>query len=183
MSIFSVSFFGAQAGALRRLPAALVDKHLGCHALGGIVILDEIYLQLLAQELGHGVLDELVGDGFFRLVLVAGLGGKVAADQQQALLHVREGDLALALGVFVVVPEIFVQCRHKGQAGGLVGAAPVLQEAGVVIVLHQVHPVGKHHAMFSFTLYSGLSARSRPWRSASQHTGSVMGSSPASSAI
>ena len=25
--------------------------------------------------------------------------------------------------------------------------------------------------MFSFTLYSGLSARSRPWRSASQHTG------------
>ena len=33
----------------------------------------------------------------------------------------------------------------------------------------------------SFTLYSGLSARSRPRRSACQNTGWVRGSSPASS--
>ena len=41
---------------------------------------------------------------------------------------------------------------------------------------------GAYIAVFSFTLYSGLSARSRPRRSVSQHTGSVRGSSPASSA-
>ena len=120
------------------------------------MVLDEKYLQLLAQELGHGVLDEPVGDGLFGLVFIAGLGGEVAAHQQQALLHVGEGDLAFALGVFVVLPQIFVQRRHKGQAGGLVGAAAVLQEAGVVIVLHQVHPVGKAPGDVQLHLVFGL---------------------------
>ena len=120
------------------------------------MVLDEKYLQLLAQELGHGVLDELVGDGLFGLVFIAGLGGEVTAHQQQALLHVGEGDLAFALGVFVVLPQIFVQRRHKGQAGGLVGAAAVLQEAGVVIVLHQVHPVGKAPGDVQLHLVFGL---------------------------
>ena len=58
-------------------------------------VLDEIDLQLGAEEISHGLLDEFVVDGLFSLVLIAGLGGEVVGDQHQAVLDVVEGDLAL----------------------------------------------------------------------------------------
>ena len=71
-------------------------------------ILDEIDLQAAPQKLGHGLLNEAVGDGFFGLVLVAGGGGEVVGDQDQAVLHVAEGDLALIFIVFALLFQIAV---------------------------------------------------------------------------
>ena len=89
-------------------------------------IFNEVYLQLLPQEVVHGVLDELIGNGLFGLVFVAGLGGEVVADQNQTILHIGIGDLALVLGVLAVVPEVLVNGVHKGQAGGLFRGAAML---------------------------------------------------------
>ena len=88
--------FDVQAGLFRGLPAALVDEHLLADLVCVEGVLDEIDLQLGAEELRHSLLDEFVVDGLFSLVLVAGLGGEVVGDQYQAILDVVEADLALA---------------------------------------------------------------------------------------
>ncbi|CAN4028290.1 Asp23/Gls24 family envelope stress response protein, partial [Dysosmobacter welbionis] len=75
-----------QAGLLRLLPAALVQQHLLADLLCVKGVFNEVDLQVAAEELRHGLLDEFVGDGLLGLVLVAGLGGEVVADQHQAVL-------------------------------------------------------------------------------------------------
>ncbi|CDC68065.1 uncharacterized protein BN503_01068 [Oscillibacter sp. CAG:155] len=136
-------FLDVQTGLLRLLPAALVEQHLLADLLRVEVIFDEIDLQIAAEKLRHGLLDELVGDGLFGLVFITGLGGEVVAHQHQAILHIGPGDLALVFLVLALVPEVFVDGRDKGGLGGLLRAAAVLQPAGVVIVFDDVHPVGK----------------------------------------
>ena len=72
-------------------------------------------------------------------------------------------------------PQVLV---HGGDEGGLcrlLRGAAVLQPGGVVVVLDDVDLVGKQKATLSFTLYSGLSARSRPFFSVCQNTGAVRG--------
>ena len=66
-------------------------------------VLDEVDLQAVAEHLRHGLLDTLVGDGLFRLVLIGGLGGEGGNDNHQAVLHILEGDLALVLVVLAVL--------------------------------------------------------------------------------
>ena len=67
-------------------------------------VLDEVDLQLGAEEVGHGLLDELVVDGLLGLVLIGGLGGEVVGHQHQGVLDVVEGDLGLVL---LVLPCCF----------------------------------------------------------------------------
>ncbi len=71
------AFSSAQAGLFGVLAALLVDQHLLADLLRLVRLFQKIHLQLVPEEVGHGLLDELVGDGLFRLVLVAGPGGKV----------------------------------------------------------------------------------------------------------
>ena len=87
---------------------------------------DEVDLQLGAEELRHGLLDELVVDGVFGLVFIAGLGGEVVGDQHQAVLDVLPGDLALALLILPLVPQVLVDGADEGGLRGLLRAAAVL---------------------------------------------------------
>ncbi len=48
---------------LRAFARALVDEHLFGDLVRLGLVLDEINLQVAAQQLGHGLLDELVRDG------------------------------------------------------------------------------------------------------------------------
>ena len=107
------------------------------------MILDEIDLQPAAEELRHGVLHELVGDGLFCLVFVAGLGGEVVADQNETVLHVGIGDPGLGFQVLVVLAQVLIDGAHQRKASGLFRTAAVLEKAGVMVVLHNGHPVGK----------------------------------------
>ena len=132
-----------QAGLLRLLPAALVQQHLLADLLCVKGVFNEVDLQVAAEELRHGLLDEFVGDGLLGLVLVAGLGGEVVADQHQAVLDIRPGDLALALLVLPLVPQVLVDGGDKGGLGRLLRRAAVLQPGGVVVVLDDVHLIGK----------------------------------------
>ena len=125
------------------LAAALVDERLlgDLHRVGGG--LDEVDCQLLLQKVGHGLLDKLVGDGLFRLVLVAGLGGEVAGDEDQAVLNVGPGDLGFIFIIFVIGAQIAVDGAEQSGAHGLLRGAAVFQPGGVVVVLDDVHRVGE----------------------------------------
>ena len=136
-------FLLVDAGALRRLPAPLVHQHLGGDLLRRLLVLNEVDLHPAAEELRHGLLDELVGDGLLRLVLIAGLCREVVAHQNEAVLHVGKGDLRLALDVFIVVPQVLVDGGYHGRPRGLLRAAAVLQKAGVVVMLTHRHPIGE----------------------------------------
>ena len=57
----------------------------------------------MAEHLGHGLLNALVGDGLFGLVLVRGLGREGGDDNNQAVLHILKGNLALRLVVLAVL--------------------------------------------------------------------------------
>ena len=107
------------------------------------MVLDEVDLQIRPQELRHGLLHELVGNGFFRLVFVAGLGRKVVGHKNQAVLDVLPCDLALVLLIFVLIPQILVHCGDKGALRGLFRRAAVFQPGGVVVMLNDLHLVGK----------------------------------------
>ena len=148
--------FLVDTGLLRRFPAALINQHLVGDLVRGFGIFDEVHLQLLPEEVVHGVLNEFVGDGLLGLIFVAGLGGEIVADQDQAVLHIGIGDLRLVLGVLPGVLQILVDGVHKGQACGLFRGAAVLQEAGVVVMLHQGLLVGKAAGYVHFHLIFGL---------------------------
>ena len=58
------------------LTALLVHQHLLTDLLGLVGLFEEVDFQIVLEEVGHGLRDELVGDGLFGLVLVAGTGGE-----------------------------------------------------------------------------------------------------------
>ena len=124
-------------------PAALVHQHLLGDLLRIEVVLDEVNLQIRPQELRHGLLHELVGDGFFRLVLVAGLGREVVGDEDQAVLNILPCDLAFVFLIFVLIPQVLIYCGDKSVFCCLFRRAAMLQPGGVVVVLDDLHLVGK----------------------------------------
>ena len=125
------------------LPALLVHQHLLADLLGLVRLFQKVDFQVVFEEVGHGLGDELVGDGLFGLVLVAGAGGKAGRHIHQAVLDVLEADRALPFLVHSLVLQVLVDLVDKGGADGVLGAAAVLQPGGVVIKLQQLHLVGK----------------------------------------
>ena len=95
------------------------------------------------EEVGHGLLDELVVDGLLGLVLIGGLGGEVVGHQHQGVLDVVEGDLGLVLLVLPLLLQIGVDGGDEGGLHGLLRGAPVLQPGGVVVVLDDGHLIGE----------------------------------------
>lgn len=83
-----------RARALGVLPAALVDEHLLTQFIRLSLIFQEINLQVVPQELGHGLLNELVGDGLFGLIFIGSLRGKGGRHEYQTILHILKGDFA-----------------------------------------------------------------------------------------
>ena len=132
-----------QAGLLRLLPAALVQQHLFADLLRVKGVFNKVDLQVAAEELRHGLLDEFVGDGLFRLVFIAGQRGKRTGHHHQTILHIVPVDFALALLILPLVPQVLVDGGDKGGLGRLLRRAAVLQPGGVVVVLDDVHLIGK----------------------------------------
>ena len=115
------------AGALGGFAAALVDEHLLGDLVRLALVFNKIDLQTAAEKLRHGLLNELVVDGFFRLVFVGGLCGEAVCHQHEAVSHVLEGDLGLVFDVLAVLLQIGVDGVDEGVAHGLVRCAAVLQ--------------------------------------------------------
>ena len=136
-------FLDIQPLLLRAFPAALVHQHLLGDLLRVEMVLDEINFQIRPQEFRHGLLHELVGDGFFRLVLVTGLGGEVVGDKDQAVLNILPCDLAFIFLIFVLIPQVLIYCGDKSAFCCLFRRAAMLQPGGVVVVLDDLHFVGK----------------------------------------
>ncbi len=62
------AFFDIQPRFFGLLTAPLVDQDLVGGAVGLGLVFDEVDLQLAPEKVRHRLLDELVGDGLFRLV-------------------------------------------------------------------------------------------------------------------
>ena len=127
--------------------------------------------------------DELVVDGLFRLVFIARLRREVVAHEDETVLHVGKGDLALALGVLIVLAQVFVDRRDERQTCRLFRRTAVLKETRVVVVLDKVDAVGKAAGDVELDLVLGLVGAVASAALGSQQTGSVSASSPASSRI
>ena len=97
----------------------------------------------MAEEVVHRLVDKPVGDGLFGLVFVAGLGGEGGGYQNQAVLHILVGDLALIFQVFAALLQKAINLIDKGQLHRLLRGASMLQKTGVVVILGQVEPVGE----------------------------------------
>ena len=106
-------------------------------------MLDEIDLKLGAEKLRHGLLDELVRDGLFRLVFVGRDGRKAVRDENQTVLHVLKADFALAFLVLTLLLDVGVDGGGEGALRGLFRRAAVLQPGRVVVVFNVIDAVGK----------------------------------------
>ena len=115
-------------------------------------MLHKVDFQLVLEELRHGLGHKLVGDGLFGLVLVAGAGGEAGGNQNQAVLHIVEGDEAFVFLVQTLIFQPVVDLVDKGQADSAVRAAAVLQPRRVVIVFQRLHRVGKAERHVHFDL-------------------------------
>ena len=129
-------FLDGEPGLFGLLAAALVYEHLVGHPVRLGLVLDEIHLELGAQEVRHGLLYEAVRDGLLRLVLVGGLGRKAIRHEHEAVRHVLKADLRLVLLVFAGLFDVAVHRAHKGAARSLLRRASVLQEGAVVVILY-----------------------------------------------
>ena len=103
----------------------------------------KVDFQLVLEEVRHGLGHKLVVNGLLGLVFVAGTGGEAGGNEDQAVLHIGECDLAFAFFLQVLGLQIGVDLAHKGRSHRLVRAAAVFQPAGVVVVFQQLHLVGK----------------------------------------
>ena len=125
-------FFEILPCCLRLDAASHIDEHLLGDLIGFQAVLDKIDLQLMAQELRHGLLDEFVGDGLLRLVLIGGLRGEGRNDEDQAVLNILKAYLAVALEILAVLLEIGVDLGNECAARGLFRRTAVLQKARIV---------------------------------------------------
>ena len=121
------------------LAALLVYQHLLAELLCLVRLFQKIHFQIVLEEIGHGLRNELIGDGLFGLVLVAGTGGKAGGHIHQTVLHVLKADGALAFFVQVLFLQVLVDLVHKGGAHRVLRAAAVLQPRGVVVVFQQLY--------------------------------------------
>ena len=101
-------------------------------------MLGKINLEIVLEKIGQRVLDEDVGNGLLRLVLVGGLRGKAVDDEDEAVLDVGKADLALIFLVCAHRLEILVRRIDKRGAHRLIGRAAVLEKAGIVVVFDAV---------------------------------------------
>ena len=125
------------------LTALLVHQHLLTDLLGLVGLFEEVDFQIVLEEVGHCLRDELVGDGLFGLVLVAGAGGEAGRNVDQTVLHILKADGTLALFVEVLLLQILVDLVDEGRADGVLRAAAMLQPGRVVVVFQQLHLVGE----------------------------------------
>ena len=97
----------------------------------------------MLEEVGHRLIDKLVGDRLFGLVLVGGVGREGGGDQHQRILHVGKGDLRLVFQVPAAGAQVTVDLGGERLPDRPFGAAAVLKEAGVVVILTELDPVGE----------------------------------------
>ena len=100
--------FQVQSGLFCILAAALVDQHLFGNLDCLVGIFDEVDLHLPFEEIIHRLIDKFIGDCFFCLVFIGGLGGEGRRNQYQTVLHILKGNLAFILEVLAVLLEIAV---------------------------------------------------------------------------
>ena len=101
-------------------------------------MLDEVHLQLGAEELRHRLLDEAVRDGLLGLVLIGGLGREAVRHQHEAVRHVLKADLALVFLILADLLDVAVHGAYEGALCGLLRRAAVLEEGAVVVILDGV---------------------------------------------
>ena len=135
--------FDALARFFGVLTALLVHQHLLTDLLGLVGLFEEVDFQIVLEEVGHGLRDELVGDGLFGLVLIAGAGGEAGRNVDQTVLHILKADGTLSLFVEVLLLQILVDLVDEGRADGVLRAAAMLQPGRVVVVFQQLHLVGE----------------------------------------
>ena len=100
-------------------------------------------MQAVAEELSHGVLHEFIRDGLFGLVLVGGLRGEAVRHEDEAVGHVLERELRLALGIFARLLAVGIDGVDEGVFDGLFRRAAVLEPGGVVVILQTADAVGE----------------------------------------
>ncbi len=88
----------------------------------------------MPEEIVHRFINKLVGNRFFGLVFIGGLGGKAGGHKPQAVLHIRKRDLALPLGIFARVFDIAVDHVNKRELDRALGGAAIFQPTGIVVV-------------------------------------------------
>ena len=110
----------------------------------------------MAQKCRHRVLDALVVDRLFGLVLVGGHVGEGGDDADKAVRDVVKIDLLLGLVVFVVRLEVVVELPDEGVAHRLVGGAAVFEPARVVVVFGGADLVGEGDGNVHLALVFGL---------------------------
>ena len=98
------------------------------------------------EPVAHRFVDELVGDGFLCLVLVARLGGEVGGDENETFLDIAELYRAFALIVLVGGFEVAVYLRSERLLHSAVGAAAVFEPGRVVIMLDKLDLVGERYS-------------------------------------
>ena len=136
--------FDADAGFFSVLAALLVDQHLLAGFFGLVGVLDEIDLQLVLEKVGHSLGHKLVGDGLFGLVFRSWCGWK--SWRTPAPGSPARQAKVMALSFFLYRPLFFSQLLiwlTKARRTAPVGAAAVLQPAGVVVVFQRLHRVGE----------------------------------------
>ena len=110
----------------------------------------------MLEELGRRLLNELVGDGFLRLVLIGGYGRERRDDEHEAVLDILEIYLRVGLEVFSVLFYICVYLRHKRGAYSLIGCAAVFEVARVMIILLELNLIREAERGVYFKLIFGL---------------------------
>ena len=137
-------FLDRDAGLFRMFPALLVDEHLLAGFFRLVGMLDEIDLQLMLEEVGHGLGHELVGDGLFGLVLVAGPGGK--SWRRPKIRQSCTSAKVMELSFFLYSPLLLSQaliCWTKASRTARSGLPPCSSPAGVVVVFQRLVLVGE----------------------------------------
>ena len=97
----------------------------------------------MLEEVGHCLIDKLIGYRLFRLVLIACLCGKAGRNQNQTGFHVLKFQLGLIFQILVVLPQVGVDLRDERLFYRLIRRTAVFQPAGIVIVFQTLYLVGK----------------------------------------
>ena len=128
---------------------------------------------MVAQKVGHRLLDEFVVDRLFGLVFIRCLGRQRRRYQNQAILHILETDLAFVFEIPPVLLQVSVDLRHKRRPHRFFGRTAMFQPAGVVIILLHIPAIGKaqRHIQLHFVFRLVCAVAPAPLRRPHLHTG------------
>ena len=135
--------FQIQSGFLCIFTAALVDDHLFRNFVCFIRVFDKIHFQGMAEKGIHRLIDKLVGNCLFRLVLIGSLRRKRGGNQNQAVFDILKGNFSLVFQVFSRLFKVLVNGKHKRSPYRAFRGTTMFQKTGVVIVFQTFFPVGK----------------------------------------